>query len=79
MTKSVVFVFSDLVAVNLAFVAAYALRVLFAEQFSNPLYTLENYYNFWVFMNIVSVMALYFSGQYRIGRGKFAAAANAAG
>ncbi|NIV75961.1 MAG: glycosyltransferase, partial [Gammaproteobacteria bacterium] len=72
-TKTVVFVASDLVAVNLAFLAGYGLRVLFADEFANPLYTLENYRNFWVFMNIVSVLALHFSGQYRIGRGKLGA------
>jgi GT2 family glycosyltransferase/lipopolysaccharide/colanic/teichoic acid biosynthesis glycosyltransferase len=72
-TKSLVFVVADLVAVNLAFLAGYGLRVLFAAHFSNPLYTLENYQNFWVFMNIVSVLALRFSGQYRIARGKLAA------
>ena len=71
--KTAVFVVADLVAVNLAFLAGYGLRVVFATQFDNPLYTLENYYNFWVFMNIVTVLALHFSGQYRIGRGKLAA------
>jgi GT2 family glycosyltransferase/lipopolysaccharide/colanic/teichoic acid biosynthesis glycosyltransferase len=67
------FVLSDLVATNLAFLGAYGLRVLFAPQFSNPLYTLENYHNFWVFTNIVVVLSLYFTGQYRIARGKPAA------
>jgi len=68
--KVVLFVGADLVATNLAFLAAYGLRVVFAPQFRNPLYTLENYYNFWIFTNIVVLLALYFSGQYRIVRGK---------
>ncbi len=72
-TKTLVFLVCDLAAVNLAFFAGYGLRVLFAAQFDNPLYTLENYRNFWVFMNIVSVLSLHFSGQYRIARGKLAA------
>ena len=71
--KRGVFVFSDLVAVNLAFLGAYALRVLWAGRFDNPLYTLENYHNFWVFTNIVTLLALHFSGQYRVGRGRAAA------
>ncbi len=71
--KRGVFVLSDLVAVNLAFLGAYGLRVVLAERFVNPLYTLENYHNFWVFTNIVSLLALYFSGQYRIARGRAAA------
>ena len=72
-TKTLVFVLADLLAVNLAFLAAYGIRVTFAEHFWNPLYTLENYHNFWVFLNIVSILALHFAGQYRIGRGKRAA------
>jgi GT2 family glycosyltransferase/lipopolysaccharide/colanic/teichoic acid biosynthesis glycosyltransferase len=68
--KVTLFVAADLVATNAAFLAAYALRVVFAAQFSNPLYTLENYRNFWIFTNIVALLALYFSGLYRIGRGK---------
>jgi lipopolysaccharide/colanic/teichoic acid biosynthesis glycosyltransferase len=71
--KRGVFVLSDLLAVNLAFLAAYGLRVVLAGQFENPLYTLENYNNFWVFTNIVTLVALYFSGQYRITRGRSAA------
>jgi lipopolysaccharide/colanic/teichoic acid biosynthesis glycosyltransferase len=71
--KVMAFVLADLVATNLAFFAAYGLRVVLAGRFSNPLYTLENYQNFWVFTNIVVLLALYFSGQYRIGRGKHGA------
>ena len=71
--KVTTFVVADLVATNLAFLGAYGLRVVLASQFKNPLYTLENYDNFWVFTNIVVLLALYFSGQYRIGRGKHAA------
>jgi GT2 family glycosyltransferase/lipopolysaccharide/colanic/teichoic acid biosynthesis glycosyltransferase len=65
-----VFVVADLVATNLAFLAAYQLRVALAPYLTNPLYTLENYKNFWVFTQIVVLLALYFSGHYRIGRGK---------
>jgi len=72
-SKRVLFALSDLVAVNLAFLGAYGLRVLWAERFHNPLYTLENYFNYWVFTNIVALLALYFSGQYRINRGRAAA------
>jgi GT2 family glycosyltransferase/lipopolysaccharide/colanic/teichoic acid biosynthesis glycosyltransferase len=68
--KVAMFVVADLLATNLAFLAAYWLRVTLASRFTNPLYTLENYHNFWVFTNIVVLLALYFSGQYRIGRGK---------
>jgi GT2 family glycosyltransferase/lipopolysaccharide/colanic/teichoic acid biosynthesis glycosyltransferase len=67
------FVAADVVAINLAFLGAYGLRVLLAARFANPLYTLENYHNFWVFTNIVVLLSLYFSGQYRIARGKPAA------
>lgn len=68
--KFTIFVLADLVAVNLAFLGAYSLRVAFRDSFENPLYTLENYQNFWVFINIVAILALYFSGQYRVARGK---------
>jgi GT2 family glycosyltransferase/lipopolysaccharide/colanic/teichoic acid biosynthesis glycosyltransferase len=68
--KVAVFVLADLVATNLAFLGAYGLRVVLASRFDNPLYTLENYDNFWIFTNIVVLLAMYFSGQYRIGRGK---------
>jgi GT2 family glycosyltransferase/lipopolysaccharide/colanic/teichoic acid biosynthesis glycosyltransferase len=71
--KVAVFVLADLLATNVAFFAAYGLRVVLAGSFANPLYTLENYHNFWVFTNIVVLLALYFSGQYRIGRGKHGA------
>lgn len=68
--KVLVFVFADLIATNLAFLSAYGVRVLFRGAFHNPLYTLENYDSFWVFTNIVVLLVLYFSGQYRIGRAK---------
>ena len=68
--KTAVFMVADLVAVNAAFLAAYGVRVGLAPRFTNPLYTLENYHNFWVFTNIVSVLVLYFTGNYRIGRGR---------
>lgn len=68
--KVSVFVLADLIATNLAFLSAYGVRVLFRDVFHNPLYTLENYDSFWVFTNIVVLLVLYFSGQYRIGRGK---------
>jgi len=71
--KVVLFVLADLLATNAAFLGAYGLRVAFAPRFVNPLYTLENYHNFWVFTNIVVLLALYFSGQYRLARGKRAA------
>ncbi|UCE03452.1 MAG: glycosyltransferase [Candidatus Latescibacterota bacterium] len=71
--KTSIFVASDLLAINLAFLAAYMLRVTFAHYFANPLYTLENYHNFWIFTNIVAFVALVFSGQYRIGRMRSAA------
>lgn len=64
------FVLADLAAVNAAFLSAYGLRVALRHRFANPLYGLENYANFWVFINIVVLVALYFSGQYRIARGK---------
>jgi GT2 family glycosyltransferase/lipopolysaccharide/colanic/teichoic acid biosynthesis glycosyltransferase len=63
----------DLLAVNLAFVSAYGLRRLVAAQLPNPVYPLEIYQSFWVFTNMVSLLALYFSGQYRVQRGKPAA------
>jgi len=68
--KVAVFVVADLIATNLAFLAAYGIRAHWRSNFANPLYTLENYDNFWVFTNIVVLLVLYFSGQYRIGRGK---------
>jgi GT2 family glycosyltransferase len=71
--KVTVFALADLAATNLAFLGAYELRVIGAHRFRNPLYTLENYHNFWIFTNIVVLLALYFSSQYRIGRGKRAA------
>jgi len=67
------FALADLAAVNLAFLAAYGFRSAFALQFQNPLYGFENYANFHVFINIVAVLTLYFTGQYRIERGKPAA------
>ncbi len=68
--KVAVFVGADLIATNLAFLAAYGIRAYLRSSFENPLYTLENYGNFWVFTNIVVLLVLYFSGLYRIGRGK---------
>ena len=67
------FALADLAALNLAFMAAYGFRSAFATQFQNPLYGYENYVNFHVFINIVALLTLYFTGQYRIERGKPAA------
>jgi hypothetical protein len=72
-SKVTVFALSDLAAANLAFLAAYGVRSGLAHRFTNPIYTFEVYHNFWVFTNIVVLLALFFSGQYRLGRGKPAA------
>ena len=59
----------DLVATNLAFLGGVPVARRLAPVLPNPLYTLENYKTSGSHP-IVVLLALYFSGQYRIGRGK---------
>ncbi|HUV35694.1 MAG TPA: glycosyltransferase [Patescibacteria group bacterium] len=66
--KALVFVVSDLAAINLSFFAAYYLRDLLQPLFVNKLYPLEWYYFFILFYNLISVLTFLFSGLYRIRR-----------
>lgn len=66
--KSIVFVLSDLIAINLAFFAAYYLRDLFQPFFTHRLYPLDWYRFFIYFYNLIYFLTFLFSGLYRIRR-----------
>ncbi len=66
--KSILFVLSDLVAINLAFFAAYFLRDWFHPFFTKQLYPLDWYRYFVYFYNLIYFVTFLFSGLYRIRR-----------
>lgn len=66
--KALVFVTSDLIAINLSFFAAYYLRDLLQPLFVNKLYPLDWYYFFILFCSLITLLTFLFSGLYRIRR-----------
>ncbi len=65
---SVAFVITDLIAMNLAFFAAYAARDLLQPLFINRLYPIDWYRFFILFYNLIYLITFLFSGLYRIRR-----------
>jgi GT2 family glycosyltransferase/lipopolysaccharide/colanic/teichoic acid biosynthesis glycosyltransferase len=66
--KVLLFLVLDLVAFNAAFFAAYELRVLLGGIFTNPIFSLQAYYRFLFFENLLFVFTFAFIGLYRIRR-----------
>lgn len=65
-----VFLVLDLLAVNAAFLSAYHLRLRYDEYFPHGLYTLDLYRTFWIYLNLVTVVAFAWTAMYRIHRGQ---------
>jgi GT2 family glycosyltransferase/lipopolysaccharide/colanic/teichoic acid biosynthesis glycosyltransferase len=66
--KVTLFLVIDLIAFNAAFFAAYYLRVLLADIFTNPIFPVRAYHRFLFFENLLFVFTFAFSGLYRIRR-----------
>jgi GT2 family glycosyltransferase/lipopolysaccharide/colanic/teichoic acid biosynthesis glycosyltransferase len=66
--KSLVFILADIITINLSFLAAYYLRVLFQPFFTRGLYPIDWYFNFVLFYNMIYVFTFLFSGLYHIRR-----------
>ncbi|HEX6790476.1 MAG TPA: glycosyltransferase [Candidatus Krumholzibacteria bacterium] len=66
--KVTLFLVLDLVAFNAAFFAAYYLRVLLSDIFTNPIFPVRAYHRFLFFENLLFVFTFAFSGLYRIRR-----------
>ncbi|MGQ9602714.1 MAG: glycosyltransferase [bacterium] len=63
---------SDLVGINLAFLLAYLVRYLFRLSFEKPLYSVEVYWGFILFVNLICIFAFVYSGLYKLrGRSSF--------
>ena len=71
--KSLVFVASDMVAINVSFLAAYFLRDALQPYFVNSLYPLDWYSIFIILFNFLFLISFTASGLYRIRRGTGAA------
>lgn len=67
--KSLVFVVSDLIAINVSFLAAYYLRGALQPLFENSLYPLSWYSIFIIFFNFLFLVTFTSTGLYRIRRG----------
>ena len=67
--KSLVFVVSDLIAINISFLAAYYLREALQPYFVNRLYPLDWYTIFIIFYNFLFLITFTAIGLYRIRRG----------
>jgi GT2 family glycosyltransferase len=67
--KSITFVFSDLIAVNAAFIAAYYVRGALQPLFVNRLYPLDWYSIFIIYYNFLFLLTFVSTGLYRIRRG----------
>ena len=67
--KSFIFVVSDLVVINVSFLAAYYLRGALQPFFVNHLYPLDWYSIFIVFFNFLFLLTFVSTGLYRIRRG----------
>ena len=66
--KVALFLLLDLIAFNAAFFAAYGLRVLLSGIFTNPIFSLQAYYRFLFFENLLFAFTFAFIGLYRIRR-----------
>jgi GT2 family glycosyltransferase len=66
--KALLFVFFDIVMINVCFVGAYYLRFLFQPFFKLGLYPMSWYLNFVYFYNLIYFLTFFFSGLYRIRR-----------
>lgn len=66
--KSFLFTLSDLIAVNAGFFAAYYLRVVMQPLFTKQIYSLEWYFYYLLFFNILVFLTFLFGGLYRIRR-----------
>jgi len=66
--KVTLFLLLDLLAFNAAFFAAYGLRVLLADVFTNPIFSVRAYHRFLFFENLLFVFTFAFIGLYRIRR-----------
>jgi GT2 family glycosyltransferase len=66
--KVTLFLILDLIAFNAAFFAAYYLRVLLADIFTNPIFPVRAYHRFLFFENLLFVFTFAFHGLYRIRR-----------
>lgn len=66
--KVLLFLVLDLIAFNAAFFAAYGLRVLLSDIFTNPIFSVRAYHSFLFFENLLFVTMFAFSGLYRIRR-----------
>jgi GT2 family glycosyltransferase/lipopolysaccharide/colanic/teichoic acid biosynthesis glycosyltransferase len=66
--KVALFLLLDLVAFNAAFFAAYYLRVLLSDIFTNPIFPVRAYHRFLFFENLLFVFTFAFTGLYRIRR-----------
>ncbi len=58
---------SDLVGINLAFLLAYSIRYLLRFSFEKPLYSVEVYWGFILFVNLVCIFSFIYSGLYKLG------------
>lgn len=67
--KSLIFVASDLIVINVSFLAAYYLRGALQPFFVNHLYPLDWYSIFIVFFNFLFLLTFVSTGLYRIRRG----------
>jgi len=66
--KTLVFILSDFVAVNLSFFLAYYIRLAADPLFFNSLYPLSWYKYFVIFYNMIFFLSFLFGGMYRIHR-----------
>jgi GT2 family glycosyltransferase len=67
-TKLILFLVVDVAAFNLAFLAAYYLRVVLGGIFTNPIYPIATYSRFVLFENLLFVFTYFALGLYRIRR-----------
>lgn len=66
--KVSLFLIIDLIAFNAAFFAAYYLRVMLGDVFTNPIFPVRAYHRFLFFENLLFVFTFAFTGLYRIRR-----------
>jgi len=66
--KVALFLLLDLIAFNAAFFAAYYLRVLLSDIFTNPIYPVTAYQKFVIFENLLFVFTFLALGLYRVRR-----------
>lgn len=69
--KTFLFVFFDIIAINLSFMGAYYLRLTLQPFFQRGLYPVDWYLNFIYFYNLIYLLTFFFSRLYRIRRETF--------